>query len=57
MGLTKAQYIQLADDFRAKAQQAHGDARAARNQVVILTAQIAVLRSAYEPHKPAPKEN
>lgn len=49
MGLTKSELITLCDQYRAKAQQAHDDARAARNQVVILTARIAVLRNAYEP--------
>lgn len=49
MGLTQPELIALCDRFRTQAQQAHDDARAARNQVIILTAQIAVLRAAYEP--------
>ncbi|WPU08085.1 hypothetical protein [Pseudarthrobacter oxydans] len=49
MGLSKAQYIELCDTYRQKAQQAHDDARAARNEAVLLRAQINALRTAYEP--------
>lgn len=55
MGLSKAQYIELCDTYRAKAQQAHDDARAARNEAVLLGAQLATLRAAYEPAS-TPKE-
>lgn len=47
--LTKAELITACDTFRARAQQAHDDARAARNQVLLLTAQLNTLRAAYEP--------
>ncbi len=47
--LSKAQLIAACDKFRDKAQEAHHDARAARNQVVLLQAQLATLRAAYEP--------
>ncbi|MEW1982602.1 hypothetical protein [Pseudarthrobacter oxydans] len=56
MGLSKAQYIELCDTYRDKAQQAHDEAREARNQVLLLRAQLATLRAAYEPHS-TPKEN
>ena len=55
MGLSKAQYIELCDAFREKAQKAHDDARAARNEALLLSAQLATLRAAYEPAS-TPKE-
>lgn len=49
MGLSKAQYIQLADEFRDRAQQAHHEARTWQNRCLLLQAQLATLRAAYEP--------
>ena len=49
MKLSKAQYIDLCDTFRDKAQQAHQDARTWANRALIAESQLAVLRSEYEP--------
>lgn len=57
MGLTKAQYIQLADNFRDKAQQAHQDARTWANRALLAEAQLATLKAAYEPSKTKQQEN
>jgi hypothetical protein len=57
MKLSKAQYIDLCDTYRGKAQTAHQDARAARNQVLLLTAQLAILRAAYEPASTTEQES
>lgn len=55
MGLSKAQYIELCDTFRDKAQQAHDDARAWQNRALLAESRLATLRAAYEPPN-TPKE-
>ncbi|MDQ0824314.1 hypothetical protein QFZ60_000487 [Arthrobacter sp. B2I5] len=49
MALSKAQYIELCDTFRDKAQQAHQDARTWQNRALLAEASLATLRAAYEP--------
>ncbi len=49
MKLSKAQYIELCDRFRDKAQEAHQDARAWMNRAILAESRIATLRAAYEP--------
>lgn len=60
MRLSKAEYIELCDTLRDKAQQAHQDARAWMNRALVAEAQLAVLRTAYEPaasnNQPTTKE-
>lgn len=49
MKLSKAQYIELCDTFRDKAQTAHDDARKWQNRALLAEAQLATLRTVYEP--------
>jgi hypothetical protein len=49
MKLSKAQYIQLADQFRDKALTAHQDMRAWMNRAQLAESRLAVLRADYEP--------
>lgn len=49
MKLTKAEYIQLADQFRDKALQSHQDMRAWMNRAQLAESRLAVLRAEYEP--------
>lgn len=49
MKLSKAQYIQLADQFRDKALTAHQDMRAWMNRCLLAESQLAVLKAEYEP--------
>lgn len=55
MGLSKAQYIELCDTFRDKAQEAHHDARKWQNRALLAESALATLRAAYEPAS-TPKE-
>lgn len=57
MGLSKAQYIELCDTYRDKAQTAHDDARKWQNRALLAESQLATLRAAYEPTKPTRQEN
>ncbi|WP_426986544.1 hypothetical protein [Pseudarthrobacter sp. Y6] len=52
MKLSKAEYIELADRFRDKAQQEHQDARAWMNRCLLAESSLAALRTAYEPPQP-----
>lgn len=49
MGLSKAQYIELCDTYRDKAQEAHDEARVWKNRACLAESQLAVLRAEYEP--------
>jgi hypothetical protein len=49
MRLSKAQYIELCDTFRDKAQTAHQDARTWANRALLAESQLASLRAEYEP--------
>lgn len=49
MNLSKAEYIQLADRFRDKAQEEHQHARAWMNRAMLAESQLATVRAAYEP--------
>lgn len=49
MKLSKAQYIELCDRFRDKAQQEHQDARLWRNRAILAESRLATARAAYEP--------
>jgi hypothetical protein len=49
MNLTKAEYIELADRFRNKAQEEHQDARAWMNRAILAESRLATARAAYEP--------
>ncbi len=53
MKLSKAQYTELADRFRDKAQQEHQDARAWMNRALLAESSLAALKAAYEPRKEA----
>lgn len=55
MKLSKAQYIQLADQYRESAQTAHQDMRAWMNRALLAESALATLRAAYEPAS-TPKE-
>jgi hypothetical protein len=57
MKLSKAQYIELCDTFRAKAQQAHQDSRAWSNRALLAESQLAILRAAYEPASTTEQES
>ncbi|WP_432244916.1 hypothetical protein ACRB8A_14345 [Arthrobacter sp. G.S.26] len=48
MKLSKAQYIELCDKFRDKAQEAHQDSRAWMNRALLAEATIKVFKAAYE---------
>lgn len=52
--LSKAEYIDLCNEFRAKAQTEHQDMRAWMNRCLLAESQLAVLRAAYEPGRPTP---
>lgn len=54
MDLSKKQYIELCDRYRDSAQQAHQDMRAWMNRALAAEAQLAVLKTAYEPGRPTP---
>lgn len=56
LGLSMAQYIELADTFRDRAQAAHDDALKWRNRCLLAESALTRLRTAYEPHS-TPKEN
>lgn len=47
--LTKPELIAACDMYREKAQQAHQEARKARNEALLLRSQLDALRAAYEP--------
>lgn len=49
MKLSKAEYIQLADQFRDKALTAHQDMRKWMTRALLAESQLAVLRAEYEP--------
>ncbi len=49
MKLSKAQYVELCDTYRDKAQQAHQDARVWANRAIVAESRLATLRAAYEP--------
>ncbi|MEE2529152.1 hypothetical protein V1639_08930 [Pseudarthrobacter sp. J75] len=49
MKLSKAEYIELCDRFRDKALTEHQDMRAWMNRALIAEAQLATLKTAYEP--------
>lgn len=49
MKLSKTQYIQLADQFRDSAQDAHQNMRGWMNRALVAEASLAALRTAYEP--------
>lgn len=49
MKLSKAEYIDLCNKFRDKAQTEHQDMRAWMNRCLLAESQLAVLRAAYEP--------
>jgi hypothetical protein len=49
MKLSKAQYIELADTYRAKALGAHHEARIMQNRALLAESRLATLRAAYEP--------
>lgn len=51
MKLSKAQYIQLADQFRESAEQAHQDMRSWMNRALLAESRLAVIRTAYEPEE------
>lgn len=57
MKLSKAQYIQLADQFRDKALTEHHAARAWMNRCLLAEAQLSTLRAAYEPASNQKTEN
>lgn len=57
MGLSKKQYIELADRFRDKALESHQESRRWMNRALLAEASLAALRTEYEPAKPANKEN
>lgn len=52
--LTKPELIAVCEMYRDKAQQAHQEARAARNEALLLRSQLDALRTAYEPGRPTP---
>lgn len=54
MKLSKAQYIELCNTYRDKAQQAHQDARTWQNRALLAESQLAALRAAYEPERSEP---
>lgn len=56
LGLSMAQYIELCDTFRDKAQTAHDTARIWQNRALLAESRLAALRTAYEPTS-TPKEN
>ncbi|WP_160664102.1 hypothetical protein [Pseudarthrobacter sp. ATCC 49987] len=49
MKLSKAEYIELCDRFRDKAQQAHQESRGWMNRALLAESRLATLRAAYEP--------
>ncbi|MEW1986383.1 hypothetical protein [Pseudarthrobacter oxydans] len=51
-----AQYIELCDTFRDKAQTAHDAARIWQNRALLAESRLSALRTAYEPTS-TPKEN
>jgi hypothetical protein len=58
MKLSKAELTELCDTFRAKAQQAHHEARMMQTRALLAESRLAILRAAYEPAStPTNQEN